>query len=401
MTDEIVRSVAVSLVRHGRSRDDAYGRQLRGLAWWRPEFLTDWMEIRLRRAEALGRTTMGTGPAGSDFLDDDMFAGAEEAVARSPVTPLPDAPPPVAVRPSPAPRPPADTPPPPCIACAAWSDEAQAWGSWAFWNRARRRLGVGFASEAEAEAVAKNAMLTMLRDQWPESTLTTAGKRDVHGIHYDGGTGTFRGYLMIDGELIRSDAHKTYTSAFRDVVSIRARLLRTYVPEDYKALTQGALTATPRGTRRTSGGRWEGRLKWDGGTRYLGTFSTREEAQKAHDDTLLGIVRRGWPSKTSEGGGVHKVGDKQYVRYHMIKTELLETFPASTPEAAIEAMDKILKKRKESNPPWARNLPKGVYESGNKFTAKAVIRGEQTYLGTFTTVAEAQEAIVSYGTKAR
>ena len=58
-------------------------------------------------------------------------------------------------------------------------------------------------------------------------------------------------------------------------------------------------------------------------------------------------------------------------------------------------MDKILKKRKESNPAWVRNLPKGVYESGNKFTAKAVIRGKQTYLGTFTTVVEAQEAIAN------
>ena len=413
------------LIRTGRENPAPWAApQYRRFPWWQDAFLADWFETRLRRAEALGMDDVGTGPRGSDILDDEAYAGTEEAAPRSPVVNLAGAPAAAVSVAAPVPRSamavgaaqgatkaervaevaagvdghqeapealraPGDNMPRPAGIASPWFDrETGKWVAWLAWNKGVRRIGV-YAMKEDAANKAEAILEEMREKEWPDITLTIKGNRDRHGIHFDESRKQFRGFAVYDGNLTMTQWRDTYLAAYRESAEIRKAHLQDYTIEDYGIPTIETLRNNPKGTRALPYGRWSARVVWDRKTHHLGTYDTAEAAQKAHDDTLLEIVKRGWPSKTSEGNGVHKVGDQHYVGYRLEKNKLHETFALPTPERAREALAKVAGVK----PPGARDLPAGVYESGIKYMAKIQVGGKQKYLGTFATWGEAEKAV--------
>ena len=379
-------NISATLIRETRARPPGGSATPEG---WSEAMLTDWFERRLRRSEAIrgAWTPVHTGPEGADDLDSDIYAGVEDVSPPAPVHPAWSS----RFNGTTAVRPPADLPKPPVLVDVTQDIGTGLYVAWAYWGGIIRRIGAA-PDESGAQCIADRLKGVVIDQNWPGSTKTIAGLRDRHGVHHD--EGQFRGYAIVDGHALRTEAYDTYTLAFRELQVMKRRILSEYAPENYAPSTKEILESRPaKGVRKLSGGKYEARVKWDRKTVYLGLYTTEAEARKSHDDVVLELTKRGWPSSTSEGDGVHKVGDKHYVCYRLLRTELLETFPMPTVESAKSAMVAILKKRDGSKE--KRKLPPGVYASGDNFAAKVVVEGERKYLGSFTTIDAAQSAIAN------
>ena len=276
------------------------------------------------------------------------------------------------------------------------------------WDNRLHTLGV-YDTLDEAVDRAKNLRRMASVSQWPmvlQRSRTVydgfAPLYEASGIDYDPQSKTYIGYaLSMDEGLVQTKPYSTRRECSRWLV----KLMLNVCPPDMPG--QRPLIG---GVQERRNGKFVSKLLWNGRTRYVGIFATRDEAQAATDDLWNRMIEEDVPVTTTHPDDIHEImtpDGPRFLGYAILGGRIMKTLMYHSRDMALEELSTIISEYKQGimdrrrKLPLVekkkRELPKHVYRIRNgRYIARVTIGGKRMHLATRGTPEEAAEVVAEY-----